>query len=204
LKPPEIAPLSKADLLEKMVNNRPEIQTAANQAKASDNLHTLAMMSLLPDFQVFAGTSYYNALSASPYAGASNLQHTFMVGVQINVPLWAFFNERQSIRAASHDKAAAEAVLDSVTLQSKVALEGALANFESSRAKLETYKEHLLPLSEQTLKLAVINYSSGKIDFQTLADATSVWRSTRRDFYSNVVGYCTAYFTLGQLIGEDL
>jgi outer membrane protein TolC len=88
--------------------------------------------------------------------------------------------------------------------QSKTALEVAVDTILSTKTKIENFEKHLLPLSEQSLNLALIDYSSGKIDFQTLSDTAAVRRQARLNYAQAVVTYLTQYAIYGQLIGEDL
>ena len=194
--------------LQTMVENRAEIQAAKHQANASEKTQKLAYMSLLPDFQLAAGTTFYNVPGASPLAGFMNnapeANHTYMAQVSITIPIWGFFNEREGIIAATHDWHAAEASLDALFNQSKVALQAAVESLESLRKKIENSEQRILPLSEQSFSLALTNYSSGKIDFQTLQDTATARRGYKRDYASNLVNYLNTYTTYGQLIGEDL
>lgn len=194
--------------LQTMIENRAEIQAAKHQVNASEKTQKLAYMSLLPDFQLAAGTTFYNVPGASPLSSFMNnapeANHTYMAQVSIAIPIWGLFNEREAIVAATHDWQAAEANLDSLFNQSKVALQTAVESLESLRTKIENSEQRILPLAEQSFNLALTNYSSGKIDFQTLQDTASARRSYKRDYASNLVSYLNAYTTYGQLIGEEL
>jgi cobalt-zinc-cadmium efflux system outer membrane protein len=196
--------LDKAATLDKMITNRPEIAAAQHTRDASEKTRTLAWMSLLPDFQFYLGTTYYNVPGATPFSNTTNDNHTYMVGVQLVIPIWGLLNERENIISANGELAVAEANVSSLYLQSKITLENSLQTLAATRSKLENYKLHLLPLAKQTLDLALVSYSSNKIDFQTLTGAANTWRQTRRDFYALIVSYLTTYFSVGQLIGEDL
>lgn len=150
---------------------------------------------------------------ASPYSGAAPVPgysdpawptRTYMAGVQFTIPLWFMFNERAVIAGASYDRAAAERNVDMVNNQSKVALETAVDMLHSTRTKIEKFEKHILPLSDQSFKLALTDYSSGRIDFQTLADTATSRRQARLNYSTAVVTYLTTYATYEQLIGEDL
>lgn len=187
-----------------MFANRPEIQAVHETAEAADSSYTLAKMSFLPDFQLIAGTTNYNATGASPLTASNpGSRETYLLGVQATIPLWFFFNERESIVSASHDNAAAEAQVAIMNNQSKVALETALATLNALKNKIENYENHLLPLSEQSFNVALVSYSSGKIDFQSLADTATSRRGVKKDYYNLIVNYLTNYSALGQLLGED-
>ncbi len=196
--------MSLTEAQDKMVQNRPEIKSAVELTEAADKTYSLAKMSLLPDFQLTAGTTNYNLLAASPIGSVTPQTQTWMVGIQATIPLWGFFNERETIRGASHDKAAAEANLSSLHLQSNIALESALENLNALNKKILNYEDHLLDLSEQALKIALVSYSSGKIDFQTLSDTATARRQIRHDYYGLIINYLTSYSAYGQLIGEEL
>src|SRR5262249_13914944 len=128
LKPMALQALDREATEKKMLANQPEIQAAASQRDASENAYTLAWMALLPDFQVFEGTTYYNAPGATPYSSSTNQNHTYMAGIQLTIPIWGFFNEGEAIAAAAKDRANAEASLDTQFLQSKTTLETTLQN----------------------------------------------------------------------------
>jgi cobalt-zinc-cadmium efflux system outer membrane protein len=196
--------IESRDAEDRMVANRSEIRAAKYLWDAANGSFHLAEMSLLPDFQLIAGTTYYDTPEASPLSSVGGSTHTYFGGVQMSVPLWFLFDQRQGIASASRDRAAAEANLQTILNQSKITLDATLDTIEAARKKIDNYQQHLMPLAEQSLTLAIINYGVGKIDFQTLSDTATMRRNTKRDFQTALVNYLTAYTTLGQLIGEDL
>jgi outer membrane protein TolC len=200
----DLKPFNRDSTLQKMLDNQPEIQSALYQERAAENAHASAVMGLLPDFQVFVGTTYYNVPGATPFSATTNLNQTYMAGIQVSIPLWGLLNERESINSAAHDQAAADANLSSQFLQSKTTLEATLQQLDAFDLKLKNFQDHLLPLAEQTLSLALTNYGSGKIDFQALSLAANTWRTTKTTYYTMVVNYLTTYYSVGQLTGEDL
>lgn len=198
------------DAVDTMLANRNEIKSAKAQEEAANKAYRLAWMSLLPDFQVTIGTTYYRDYSASPYSGDTDRfgtngapTHTYSAGLQFTVPLWFIFNEREAIVGAGHDRAAAEGNLDVVFNQSKTTLETAVDTLNSTEAKIENFEKHILPMTEQSLNLALIDYSSGKVDFPTLAGTAASLRQARLTYATAIVTYLTNYATYGQLIGED-
>ncbi len=216
--PLEVAPIQMLDhprielsqAIEQMLSSRNEIKSAQLQSDASGKAYQLAWLSLLPDFQLVAGTTYYRQPFSSPLSSVPAYQnvnfptHTFMVGLQFSIPIWGLLNEREVIVGASHDRAAAEANLDVVYNQSKAAMEAAIDTSNALRVKIENFEKHLLPLSEQALKIAMASYSAGKVDFQTLSDTAAARRQVRLNYATAVTSYLTNYSIYGQLIGEDL
>jgi cobalt-zinc-cadmium efflux system outer membrane protein len=195
-------PVDRDRALAKLQKMNPQILSAASQASAAGKGLTLAWMSLLPDFQVGLSDNQYHVYS--PNYASSPLVETRSLQFSANVPLWFLFNESQAILAADHSRDAAKAGLDSQQEQAQTALFTAVDTLENNAAKLSLYKDHLLPLSEATLKMALINYGTGKIQFQDLASAAAGLWSNRSTYYSLLAGYVGAYNQYGQLIGEDL
>jgi cobalt-zinc-cadmium efflux system outer membrane protein len=197
--------IDENEAISKMLANRPEVRAAQYQATASNKVVRLAWMSILPDFQLMVGTTNYNYGPASPVANLPDSPtRTYMASLQLTVPLWFLLNEREAIVGATHDRAVTEANLDGVYNQSKVALITTLSQISALESKIANYEKHLLPLSNQSFNLALTSYSSGKIDFQTLADTASARRTIRKDYAAAVVNFRLNYATYGQLIGEDL
>jgi hypothetical protein len=114
------------------------------------------------------------------------------------------FNESQNIVAGTHNSDSAQAQLDSQREQSVMALFTAVDTLDDNAAKLALYKEHLLPLSQVTLKLALTNYGTGKIQFEDLAAAAAGLWGNRSAYYTLVDTYVTEYTQYGQLVGEEL
>jgi outer membrane protein TolC len=189
----------------KMVSNRNELRAARYQLKAAEDTYRLAQMSVLPDFQFTAGSTFYNRPEASPIASSNpGAQQTYMFGVQLTIPIFFLFNERQAMRSASFDRATADANLQILLNQSRANLKSTIETLKALDQRISNSEKHLLPLSEQALSLALISYSAGKIDFQTLVDTATARRNARRDYYTAVVNYISNYATLGQLMGEEL
>ena len=191
----------------KMEQERAELKAARFQLKAAEYAYDSARLSWLPDFQLIAGMSHYNEITASPWANRPEravAQDTYMAGAQITVPLWFLFNERHVISGASRDRATADANFRTVANQSKIALQSTLENLRALATRVENFEKHLLPLSEQALSLALVSYSAGKIDFQTLVDTATARRNARRDSLSAKANFVSNLSTLGQLMGEEI
>jgi len=194
--------VDRVDAMAKLAKLNPQIQQALYQASAASKGLTLAWMGLLPDFQVGVSDNQYHTYSTN-YA-SSPLVETHSLNFSANFPLWGLFNESQAIVAADHSSNAADAGLASQREQSTTALFTAVDTLEDNATKLALYKDHLLPLSEATLKMALTNYGTGKIQFEDLAAAAAGLWSNRSTYYSLLAGYVGAYTQYGQLIGEEL
>ncbi len=86
IEPLKSAPLksfNREETIKKMVDNRPEIQSAVYQQRSAEKSYNLAWMSILPDFQLYLGTTYYNA----PYP-----PHRTPAPRIFNTPTWLAFS----------------------------------------------------------------------------------------------------------------
>lgn len=192
-------------LEDRMLGGRQELKVALFQEQASEKTFHLALMSWLPDFQVSAGTTFYDIETASPInASPGGGAHSYFVGLQMTLPIWFVFDQRLTMKGAASDLRSATANSHVLLQQSRLALETAVDSFKTSETKIANFEAHILPLTEQSLNLAIINYGAGKIDFQTLADTATARRVNRQNYLSTVTAYYNAYTTIGQLIGEDL
>jgi cobalt-zinc-cadmium efflux system outer membrane protein len=200
--PSAIPAVDRTSALEKMARLNPQIQSNEFLASLARKNYTLAWMGLLPNFTVgVSDNNYY--LHNFDYVDYPEVQ-THSLNVTASVPLWFFLNESQNIAANSHARDSAQASLDSQVQQSKTALFTAIDTLEDNAAKLVLYKDHLLPLSEMTLKLALTNYGTGKIQFEDLAAAAAGLWSNRSAYFTLLQGYVAQYTQYGQLVGEEL
>jgi len=200
--PSAVHAVDRVQALAMMKEKNPQILSADFQASAARKGLALAWMGLLPDFEVGVSDNQYHPLNAN--YDSSPLMETHSLNVSANLPLWFLFNESQAIVASNHSSDAAKAGLDSQKEQSETAVFTAVDALENNATKLALYKDHLLPLSETTLKLALINYGTGKIQFQDLAAAAAGLWNNRSTYYSLLAGYVSQYTQYGQLIGEEL
>ncbi|HTB23517.1 MAG TPA: TolC family protein [bacterium] len=194
--------VDRASALGKMDELNPQILSNVYQASAARKNLGLAWMGLLPDFQVGVNDNQYFVDHVN-YASSPLIQ-THSLELSATVPLWFLFNESQNILAGTHNSDSAQAGLDSQKEQSETALFAAVDTLDDNAAKLVIYRKHLMPLSEVTLKLALTNYGTGKIQFEDLAAAAAGLWSTRSAYYTLVESYLTEYTQYGELIGEEL
>jgi outer membrane protein TolC len=200
--PSTVPAVDRATAEAKMNASNPQIQSNAFLASQARKNLALAWMGLLPDFQVGVSDNQYYPLH--PNYASSPLIQTHSLDVSANIPLWFLFNESQNIVSSTHSSDAAQAGLDSQREQSETALFTAVDTLEDNAAKLALYKDHMLPLSEVTLKLALINYGTGKIQFEDLAAAAAGLWSNRSSYFTLLASYINEYNQYGQLIGEEL
>ena len=83
-------------------------------------------------------------------------------------------------------------------------LQDRLSLLEALGTKLENYKANLIPTSERASRLALANYSYGKVDYPTLTAATQAWVNSKVEYEVILTDYLTSIAELEQTIGGDL
>ncbi|WP_051954238.1 TolC family protein [Methylobacter whittenburyi] len=146
-----------AALQEIALQSRPELKELAARIQASKTRGDLAEKDFYPDFKVSAG---YNNFWRQD-------EQRFIVGVEVNLPL------DQDKRQAAEDEARARLKQQEWSRVDRIAKirEQVQIAYELTVESLhvyQLYQDKLLPLADETLKTAMINYRSGDGDFLTL------------------------------------
>nr|WP_305908810.1 TolC family protein [Methylomarinum sp. Ch1-1]MDP4521666.1 TolC family protein [Methylomarinum sp. Ch1-1] len=146
-----------ATLQDIALQSRPDLREMAAHIQASKTRGDLAEKDFYPDFKVSAG---YNNFWRQE-------EQRFIVGVEVNLPL------DQDKRHAAEDEAQArirQAEWKHTDRIAKIREDVQIA-YELILESMHVYKLHqekLLPLADETLKAALIDYRSGSGDFLTL------------------------------------
>ena len=154
----EPGPLPSAQALRaRAAQARPELKALAAHIEASKSTTDLARRAFYPDFNLKAG---YNSLWNQD-------EKRLTVGVGINLPL------DRSKRRAAEDAARARTMQAQWALTDKAAIiagevQHAYDRVEESHHVLTLYRERLLPLAEENLAAAKVDYQGGSGDFLSL------------------------------------
>ncbi|HED17881.1 MAG TPA: TolC family protein, partial [Gammaproteobacteria bacterium] len=154
----EPGPLPSAQTLRSLaVQVRPEFKALTAHIEASRSTIDLARRAFYPDFNLKAG---YNSLWNQD-------EKRFTVGVGINLPL------DRSKRRAVEDAARARTMQAQWRLTDEAAVvagdvQRAYDRVEESHHVLTLYRDRLLPLAEENLAAAKVDYQGGSGDFLSL------------------------------------
>lgn len=164
---PELPDDSKT-LREKAIRTRPELRALTARIRSLDALKDLAQRDYYPDINISAG---YNTLW-------DRSDQRFTIGVGLNIPL-----DRGKRRA---NEVAARANLNmaqwqGIDFSAKIAeeVEVAYQKVGENRRLLRVYRSELLPLAEENLQAAKIDYQTGIGDFLSLIGAEKNLLQTR-------------------------
>lgn len=143
---------------------RPDLAAIAARVNAEQAAVALACKDYYPDGEFFGryDTFWQPASTQGDLRG--------QVGVRMNVPLYRGRLDAAS-REASFRLSQRRAEYDQKLLDVQYEVQAAFAEFEESRESLELYSEKLLPIAEQNVAAARVNYDVGKDTFLDLAIA---------------------------------
>lgn len=181
--------LDVAVLVAAATRNGPSLNEARSAEEVARRQLTVSRGAYLPDFQL-------SAISNNP-EGAQ-------FGGALTVPIWSWLGERRSVMAArkeldarASDRAAAQRAL---TLD----IERRVSELQALGLRLQNHSTRLIPVSEKSFKVALVNYGYGKVDYPALSAAAEAWFGAQDEYYSLLESYAAAEADLEALIGGPL
>jgi outer membrane protein TolC len=188
-------------LSDRAAATRQEIIESALAERNSDTALTLAKMEYLPDYT--AGYTFDNYLIPSAGPTLNSLQdHGWQIG--FNVPVFFWLKQKEDVTRAGFDRTAAQADLASVRSQTAAAVTTLYRSAGNSYETAQTYRETMVPLARQNFVVALVGYTSGKLDYLTLATALQQSYNARIGYLQSANQYLAGRVALEQTVGEPL
>lgn len=151
---------------------RPEAEAAVAREEAADRQTTLARRRFAPSISV---TGTYNSMWAT-------VQHQFMVGAGISVPLQVR-SLRSGVNAAEAERRAArhrrEAVEDAIEVERAAARH----RLHEAHHVVALHAERLIPMARARVEAARVGYETGGNDFSTVIEAERELRQIELDYH---------------------
>ena len=180
---------------------RQEILEAALAERNANTALYLAKMEYLPDFTAEIGNDQYTLSSAGPQPNKFN----YWVGsIGFNVPIFFWLHQNEDVVRAKASLAAARSNQDLIRIQTAAAV---ATLYRSAQYAYETailYRDSLIPLARQNLRVALTAYQSGKIDFVTLSTVLQSEYAARVSYLQAANQFLAGEVSLEQAIGAPL
>ena len=188
-------------LIERAFQMRQELlQTALAQRNSATALE-LAKMEYLPDYSV--GYTFDNYLIPSFAPTVNSLQdHGWNIG--FNLPIFFWIKQREDVTRAGFDLDAARDDLASIRSQTAASITALYRSAQYAYQTAAIYHATLIPLARQNFEVALIAYTSGKIDFVTLSTALRSFYDARISYLTAANQYLAGRVALEQEIGGPL
>jgi outer membrane protein, heavy metal efflux system len=192
-------------LIDRAYAARQEILEAALAERNANTALYLAKMEYLPDFS--AGVQYddYLVPSFAPSSTGGRFQQRDWVGIiGFNLPIFFWMKQSEDVVRAKASLQAARSDQALIRIQTAAAV---ATLFRSAQFAYETailYRDSLIPLALQDLRVALTAYQGGKIDFVTLSSAVQRLYAARVSYLQAANQFLAGEVSLEQAIGAPL
>ncbi len=176
------------------------LEAALNERNANTALY-LAKMEYLPDFT--AGVQYDDYLIPS-FAPKPSQPRDWVGVIGFNLPVFFWLKQDEDVARAKANLQAARSDQNLIKIQTAAAV---ATLFRSAQYAYETailYRDSLIPLARQNLRVALTAYQSGKIDFVTLSTVLQSGYAARVSYLQAANQFLAGEVSLEQAIGAPL
>lgn len=188
------------DLIDQAKRARPDLAAAESQVRASEANIQLARSGSLPTLSLIGNYNYYETF------GASNIS-SWMVGVQMSVPIFTGFNNTYQIRSAEEQVLVQAANRDKLEQQVSLNVWQAYFTLAATRENLHNTEE-LLTSALESEKVALGRYKEGVGNIVELLNSETNLANARNQFvqahYNWRIGKAQLAQALGQLDLDDV
>ncbi len=175
------------------VKNRPELKKFDSAIKRNRSVHKLAKKDLFfPDPEV-----------AVHYMQSDTTTDSWRSQVGINIP-WIWGKRRAKVRETRQAVKAAEADYQAVQNAVLYEVKDLWVKAANAQSTAKIYAENVIPLAEQSLKAAITEYKTGKIDFLTLIDSEKTLIDAELVYYRAVADFEIDLAELERAVGIPL
>jgi outer membrane protein TolC len=195
-----LAPVEKSgltysldELIQKGVENSPEIQRQQQLIEQDQYAVNLAKRDYLPDFQVT-----YN------YAQRPDLQdmHGFTFG--INVPIFYRSKQRQVLRESASALESGRKTREAIRTELLFRIKDQYLQARASDELLKLYTRGLVPQSAFTLESSLAPYQTGSLDFESLISNFTAVLDYEIGYYEELAAYQKSLANLEVITGLEL
>ncbi len=193
------APLDS--VLQTALAMRQEVLEAALTEKNSATALKLAHMEVLPDFTVTYFKDRWPLVSGAP---APNITTDNGAAINMNIPVFYIFKQREDAKSAEHLLEAARSNLRNVELQSQTSITQLYRTTDLAFEVASRYHDSLIPLARQSFQVALVSYQSRKADFAYLATTLQRIYTARINYLTAVNQHLTGRAALEQQVGGPI
>jgi cobalt-zinc-cadmium efflux system outer membrane protein len=192
-------------LIDRAYAARQEILEVALAERNANTALSLAKMEYLPDFT--AGIQYddYIVPSFAPTSAGGGFQKRDWVGIiGFNLPIFFWMKQNEDVVRAKASLQAARSDQALIKIQTAAAVATLYRNAQFGYESAILYRDSLIPLALQNLRVALTAYQGGKIDFVTLSTAVQRLYVARVSYLQAANQFLAGEVSLEQAIGAPL
>jgi cobalt-zinc-cadmium efflux system outer membrane protein len=188
-------------LIDRAYAARQEILEAALAERNANTALYLAKMEYLPDFSV--GVQYDDYLVPS-FAPKLSQPRDWVGIIGFNLPVFFWLKQNEDVVRAKASLQAARSDQALIKIQTAAAVATLFRNAQFGYETAILYRDSLIPLALQNLRVALTAYQGGKIDFVTLSTAVQRLYVARVSYLQAANQFLAGEVSLEQAIGAPL
>jgi outer membrane protein, heavy metal efflux system len=188
-------------LIDRAYAARQEILEAALAERNANTALYLAKMEYLPDFSV--GVQYDDYLVPS-FAPKLSQPRDWVGIIGFNLPVFFWLKQNEDVVRAKASLQAARSDQALIKIQTAAAVATLFRNAQFGYETAILYRDSLIPLALQNLRVALTAYQGGKIDFVTLSTAVQRLYVARVSYLQAANQFLGGEVSLEQAIGAPL
>ncbi len=185
---------SLEELLQKAVDNFPEIQKQQQLIEQSQLTVDLARRNYYPDFSV--GWDYLNRSSGQP--------EMYGLKFTINLPVFYKTKQRQAVNEASLSLTAAQHEREAVRTSLLFQVKEQYLSAKASEELLNLYSKAIVPQSTLAVESGMASYQVGSLDFLSLITSFTNVLDYETNYYEELANYQKALARLEEITGIQL
>ena len=182
-------------LLEKALQNRPDLRAMRLRAESASKMLNAAKGSFLPTVSLIGNYGYTDNEKQEG-------QTTWSVMVRADLPIFTGASRYSRVRQAESAMKQARLGVERMEEGVKLEVRAAYMELERARATLEAQKE-AVKQAEEGLRIANLQYRNGVITSVQLADAELVYTQAQLGYYQALHDYVLAIAKIKKAIGEE-
>lgn len=192
--------LSLEQLLQRSMENRPELLAAAAMRGRQEHAHALAKFEYMPDISVgFQYTRIGGGMTTDPDDG----RDAWMVPIKVTLPLW----QNRIIPAvleAKRNLNASEANLRQAENLAEYEIKNAYYRFTAGRQVVELYENALIPQAKLAFSSDQAGYEAGRTDVLNFLDSEEVYRNAKIAYYQALADALKNFAAIERAVGVDI
>lgn len=185
--------LSKDALIDKALQQRPDLQADKRRAEQSEKELELARRLKYPDVTLNAG------YARDP---SNNALNSFFVGVNVPVPLFYQYQGESDKAAVNLNQSRLAAEQTELGIRNDVV--SALATWNSAEKIVQRFKDGLLDDAQTVRNSSELAYSKGATSVLDFIEAQRSYKNVMRDYYAAMINRTNAYYDLAKALGVEL
>jgi cobalt-zinc-cadmium efflux system outer membrane protein len=185
--------LSKEQLIEKALQQRPDLQGDKLRADQADRELELARRLKYPDVTVTAG------YARDP---SNNALNSGFVGVSVPLPLFYQYKGESDKAAVNLNQSRLTAEQTELGIRNDVV--SALAAWNSANKIVQRFRDGLLDDAHTVRESSELAYSKGATSVLDFIEAQRSYKNVMRDYYAAEINRANAYYDLAKSLGVEV